>query len=189
MCPRLPCIDFFATLLQNIFNWMQGDPANEIIPRVWLGNRTASQDVGWLRSNNVTAVFNCTKDIPFAPGTPHMYRVPVDDNLQDAELRNLEHWSWEIVFKVMKEYNEGNTILVHCAAGMQRSAAVVAMFLIAKYRCTTDEAIAYIKTKRPIAFYVQANFYRSIKGFERALSKMIVDGNLYEQYPRLPLPN
>jgi len=162
--------------------------ANEIIPGLWLGNRKASQDTDWLRENNITVIFNATKDIPFVPGNRSMYRIPVDDNLEDDEIRNMELWSWEIVFKVIKEYNAGKKILIHCYAGVQRSAAITAMVLIAKYRCSADTAIKYIKSKRPIAFYIQANFYRSIKGFEKSFFKMITDSNAYDSYPKIPLP-
>ena len=159
-CLRRNLINFFSPCIQRLFS-MQGDSANEIIPRLWLGNRKASQDVNWLRKNNITSVFNATKDIPFVSGIESMYRVPVDDNLEDDEIRNMELWAWEIVFKVLKDYNSGKHILIHCMAGIQRSAAIVAMVLIAKYRCTTDEAMKYIKRKRPIAFYIQANFYKN----------------------------
>ena len=162
--------------------------ANEIIPGLWLGNRKASQDNDWLKEKNITVIFNATKDIPFASGNRSMYRIPVDDNLEDDEIRNMEHWSWEIVFKVMKEYNAGKKILIHCFAGVQRSAAITAMVLIARYRCNTDEAIRYIKSKRPIAFTSQANFYKSIKGFEKSFFKMIMDTNSYSKYPKIPLP-
>ena len=184
---RRNLINFFACCLQRLFS-MSGNPADEIIPGLWLGNRKASQDTDWLTEKNITAIFNATKDIPFALGNRSMYRIPVDDNLEDDEIRNMEHWSWEIVFKVMKEYNAGKKILIHCAAGMQRSAAITAMVLIAKYRCNTDDAIKYIKSKRPIAFYGQANFYKSIKGFEKSFFKMIMDSNAYETYPRIALP-
>jgi len=167
---------------------MYGEPANEILPGLWLGNRAASQNVQWLEQNNITTIFNATKDIPFAPGMVSMYRVPVDDNLEEDEIRNMELWSWEIVFKVLNEYNKGKKILVHCAAGMQRSAAIVAMVLIAKYRCNSDEAIAFIKARRPIAFFNQANFYKSIKGFEKSFFRMIIDKNAQQKYPRIPLP-
>jgi len=168
---------------------MQSIPAHEILPGLWLGNRVASQDRMWLQQNQIGAVFNCTKDLPFVQGLPiHMYRVPVDDNLQEEEIRNLEHWSWEIVFKILKERNAENRILIHCAAGMQRSAAVTAMFLISQYRCSTDEAIAYIKSKRPVAFYGNANFYSSIKQFETGFRAMIRDTNSYANYVKRPLP-
>jgi hypothetical protein len=180
-------VNFFAKIIQSILS-MQGDPANEIIPRLWLGNRQASQNEFWLRQNNITVIFNATKDIPFVSGIPSMYRVPVDDNLQENEIRNMELWSWEIIFKVMNEYNKGKTILIHCAAGMQRSAAIVAMVLIAMFRCSADEAIGYIKKKRSIAFLGQANFYKSIKGFEKSFFGMIVKEKQFSKYPKLPLP-
>ena len=88
----------------------------------------------------------------------------------------------------MKEYNSGNTVLVHCAAGMQRSAAVVAMMLIAKYRCTTKEAIAYIKTRRPIAFMINANFYPSITGFEKIFYNYAINTNNPMLLTKLPFP-
>lgn len=144
------------------------DNANEIIKRLWIGNRNASQDTAFLKKNGINVVFNCTKDIPFHPLIKRCYRVPVDDNLQTEEIRNMELWSFEIVSKLCHEYKLGNTILVHCAAGMQRSAAVVAMFLLATAKISSDEAMAYIRSKRPIAFLPMANFSKSIKGFERS---------------------
>ena len=187
MCLRNTVINFFAGCLQRLFS-MQGDPANEILPGLWLGNRKASQDTMWLKQNNITVIFNATKDIPFVSGIPSMYRVPVDDNLEENEIRNMELWSWEIVYKVINEYNQGKKILIHCAAGMQRSAAIMAMVLIAMYRCKTEDAIKYIKAKRPIAFLGQANFYKSIKGFEKSFFRMIMETNAHDKYPILDLP-
>jgi hypothetical protein len=168
---------------------MNSAPAHEILPGLWLGNRNAAHDPNFLRGQQITAIFNCTKDIPFLQGViNHMYRIPLDDNLEPVEIRNLEHWSWEAAYKLSNELNSGNRVLVHCAAGMQRSAAVVAIYLIAKYRCITDEAIAFIKSRRPIAFYGNANFYNSIKGFENGLRQMISERDLHSQFPRIPLP-
>jgi len=187
MCMRKSLLNFFVHGVQEFCVRMQNVPAHEILPGLWLGNKVASQDRMWLQGNQVKAVFNCTKDLPFTQGLNiHMYRVPVDDNLQSEEIRNLQHWSWEIVYKVARERSQGNNMLIHCFAGMQRSAAVTAMFLISQYRCTTDEAIAYIRRKRPIAFYGNVNFYRSIKEFETSFRKMISENP--EKYPRIPLP-
>jgi protein-tyrosine phosphatase len=189
-CSRKSIINFFASIIQDFFTWsMQSAAANEILPGLWLGNRHASKDRDFLEMKNIGAIFNCTKDLPFPHNqNQHLYRVPVDDNLQQDEIRNLALWAWEIIYKVHKERVSGNRILVHCAAGMQRSAAVVAMYLISQYRCTTDEAIAFIKAKRPIAFYGNANFYESIKAFEKSLQRMIREKNAYESMPRIPLP-
>jgi dual specificity MAP kinase phosphatase len=126
-------------------------------------------DPDFLKANNITVVFNCTKDLPFHNSVVKRYRVPVDDNLEAVEINNMHAWSPEIVAKLLREYKAGHTILVHCFAGMQRSACVVAMTLIALTKKTADEAMAYIREIRPIAFFPAANFERAIRGFERDL--------------------
>lgn len=145
---------------------------DEIIPKLWLGNYNGSQDETFLREKGIEAVFNCTKDLPFHPSVRRRYRIPVDDNLQPEEIRNLELWSWEIVYKIHMEYKENRPIFIHCAAGMQRSPAVVAMFLMAMTGMPHEQAMAYIQSKRPIAFLMNANFLPAIKGFEESLQKM-----------------
>ena len=160
-------------MTEGMFVLPIGNNADEIIPGLWLGNSKASQDAAWLKEKKIQIVFNCTKDLPFHSQAKHCYRVPVDDNLQQAEIRNLELWSFEIVAKLAGEYKSGKPILVHCAAGMQRSAAVTAMFLIATQRMTSDKAIQYIRERRRIAFMPMVNFGQSIKGFEQKLDSIL----------------
>ncbi len=156
-------------------NFLRHNPADEILPGLWLGSRVAALDPTFMAEKNIKAVFNCTKDIPFEGSVQRRYRVPVDDNLQNEEIKNLETWSYEIVYKIASEYRrareEGGGILVHCAAGMQRSAASVAMYLIATQNMTADEAIQFIKSKRSIAFFPVANFERAIRGFETSFNR------------------
>jgi protein-tyrosine phosphatase len=84
----------------------------------------------------------------------------------------MEHWSLEVVYKLTQEVRNG-PVLVHCHAGVQRSATVVAMYLIANYKMGAENAMERIKAKRPIAFTPSPNFIRSIKGFEETFDKMI----------------
>jgi ribosomal protein S25 len=143
------------------------DNANEILPGLWLGNAKASVDDNFIHRNNIQVVFNCTKNLPFHPMIPIKYRIPVDDNLEEEEIRNMELWSSEIAFKIMAEYKEGHVILVHCMAGMQRSAASMAMMMIVHLNLHAQEVMQMIREKRQIAFYPRANFGRSIDTFDR----------------------
>ena len=147
--------------------------ADLIIPGLWLGNSKASMDEKFLRENNITVIFNCTKDLPFHSYIRKRYRVPIDDNLRHEEIRNLDLWSFETIYKLTKEHKNGS-VLVHCYAGMQRSAAVVAMFLIANYNMKKDEVVEYIRSKRKIAFYPFINFERAIESFEQNYEKIIL---------------
>jgi dual specificity phosphatase 12 len=154
---------------------MAGIPdAHEIVPGIWLGNRKAALNESWLRDKNITVVFNATKDVPFSTSIKKQYRIPVDDNLQPEEIRNMTLWSHEIIYKILKEKNSGNTILVHCHAGMQRSAAIVGMYLIAKHGLSWQEAIKYIHQIRSIAFTPSANFKDSLIEFDRSYHQEIM---------------
>lgn len=157
--------------MTSLINGYVANIADEIVPGLWLGNRTAALDEQWLGEHHIKCVFNCTKDIPFVPSIQRKYRVPIDDNLQPEEIRNLELWSYEVVLKMTREYLTGQPMLVHCAAGMQRSAACVAMFLIASKGYTPDEAIAYVKEKRSIAFRPWVNFRQSIDSFYQSYQR------------------
>jgi rhodanese-related sulfurtransferase len=143
------------------------EDAHEILPRLWLGNIKAAMNEEFIKQHNIVVVFNCTKNLPFSPIIPVKYRIPVDDNLKEEEIRNMELWSAEIAYKIIAEYNQGRTILVHCAAGKQRSAASIAFMLIAYLKIRGMEAMNKIKERRPIAFTPRANFERSIDYFDR----------------------
>ena len=148
--------------------------SNEIIERIWLGDYHSSQDETFLRGNHIDVVFNCTKDLPFKMIAPTQYRVPLDDNLEEVEIRNAGLWSYEIVYKLMKHWSAGDRILVHCMAGRQRSACCVAMFLILQKQMRTEQAIQFIRSKRPVAFMPQPNFLESIRTFEDRCQKEIL---------------
>lgn len=154
----------------------RGEDATEILPKLWLGNVKASMNEDFIRRNHIEVVFNCTKNLAFSPLIPIQYRVPVDDNLEEVEIRNMELWSSEIAYKIMHEYKSGRAILVHCMAGMQRSAASVAFLLIAFLNMHALDAMRIIKEKRPIAFYPRANFGRSIDYFDRKYHGEILPG-------------
>ena len=146
--------------------------ADQIIPGVWLGNAKAANDEVFLKNAGIQAVFNCTKDLPFHPSIKRCYRVPVDDNLQPEEIRNMELWSQEIVYKMLEEYKAKRPIFVHCHAGMQRSPAAVAMFLMFISGSSKDNTKTFIRTKRPIAFYPSANFENALNGFEKTIDEI-----------------
>ena len=144
--------------------------ADEILPGLWLGNIHAAADQNFLNSKKIHAVFNFTKNLPFVETVPKKYRIPVDDNLQPEEIRNLELWSVKFVPQIVEELSKG-PVLLHCHAGMQRSAAGAAMTLVRLLGVSSADAMAYIQMKRPIAFTPSANFREAIKGYESYLQR------------------
>ena len=65
-------------------------------------------------------------------------------------------------------------MLVHCAQGIQRSATIIAMFLISTKGISWQQAVTYIQGIRPIAFRPSANFEDSLKEFNRSYHQEIM---------------
>lgn len=143
---------------------------NKITNRIFLGNYQAAKDKDFFKEHKITAVLNCSKDLPnyFHNNKDIEYmRIPVDDSLRQKD--------FDLMFEFMPSAQEfinkhsnvqkGN-ILIHCYAGRQRSAACLVAFLVSKYKMTPAEACKMVLTKRPEAFH----FGQSLN-FDQAINK------------------
>ena len=63
--------------------------------------------------------------------------------------------------------NDNGNILVHCHAGRERSATIVAAYLIYKFCMSPDEAYDFIIEKRPEAFHYGKfyNFHTALQNY------------------------
>lgn len=141
--------------------------ATPILPGLFLGNWQDAQ-----RLTKVGLVVNCSKDIPFfAENSTVPYRIAVDDAPYDVQ--NLYNLIKDKEVFGMMDYclKQGKPVLVHCFAGRQRSAAVMACFLMYKFNLDPNTAMQYIQRRRPIAFTPRANFYSAIQQFYTGLAK------------------
>lgn len=65
-------------------------------------------------------------------------------------------------FEFIEEQRQTKNVLVHCIAGVSRSATIIAYYLMKKYALNVEESIEIIKKSRQI---VRPNigFYRQLK--------------------------
>lgn len=144
------------------------DDANLIVPQIWVGNYNSSQDIDFLRRNNITVIINSTKDLPFAPiSGVYKYRVPVHDNLEIDEIKLMEKYLHKIVPIIHEHYKKGRNILIHCAAGMQRSAIVTLAYLFTYHMKSAGQIVKLMRSKRPIVFTPFMNFIRAFQNYAK----------------------
>ena len=132
-----PLSNLNAFLIDTL-NMFTGAPsAHQIIDRVWLGDANAALSREFLDGNHINVIVNCTVDVPFAGFTNDKYykrrRLAVEDSLLQKDILLMEAYFIDILPFLIKEYNDGKVIFLHCFRGKQRSAIVVAAFLKALY--------------------------------------------------------
>jgi protein-tyrosine phosphatase len=190
-----------AAALARVFarQSMDWQDASIVMPRVWLGNAPAALSEGWLRSNRVDVVINCAapgeipplgRDAAAASGVCAFHALDIREtptvDAVPALLRGAD--------LVHEALLEGRTVLVHCAAGMNRSVSTLAVYLMRYGGLDLVSALDFLKTKRPIA-YPNREMYPRLLVAERALrggaASVTVDDLFAHDWaplPHWPLP-
>lgn len=137
---------------------------SEIIHNLYISDKN---HISFIQSD-YDLIVNCTPDIPFPIICKSTIRIPVYDHPSYSQKMYYAIKKTHALEYIHSHLQDGKTVLVHCHAGIQRSCSVVACYLVKYHKLTTDQAIEYIKTRRPIAFVNGVNFYNTIEAIKNA---------------------
>ena len=121
------------------------DEPTHIIDNLYLGSayNAASYDV--LNKHNIKIIMNMTKEISnYYPDDFTYIHYGLNDDNNERIIQYLESSYQDIL------NNPNDNILIHCYMGASRSASIVIYYLVVKRNMTFDNAIEFIKEKRPI---------------------------------------
>lgn len=139
----------------------------EVEPGLWIGDSVAAETSGPTAGSPWGLVVNCTQEVPFSDGIPEgsRFRVAVLD-IEDRRDHDEMLRQFPLVnARVRACLADSRPVLVHCVAGRQRSAAVVAAFLMSRDGLDPSAAIARVKSVRREAFWPYANFMPSLVAY------------------------
>ncbi|KAM3144464.1 hypothetical protein pb186bvf_003333 [Paramecium bursaria] len=89
--------------------------------------------------------------------------------IEDEENANIiEHFESGINF--INEQLKQNNVLVHCFAGVSRSVTLTCAYLMKTNSWTFDQALEYVKTRRPIA-WPNNGFRKQLLNYEKQILK------------------
>ncbi|KAM4620271.1 dual specificity protein phosphatase 10 [Polymixia lowei] len=149
-----------------------------ILPFLFLGNERDAQDLDLLLRLNIGYVVNVTTHLPLYhlnSGLVRYKRLPATDNSK----QNL-HQYFEEVFEFIEEaHQSGQGVLVHCQAGVSRSATIVIAYLMKHTLMTMTDAYKYVRSRRPVVS-PNLNFMGQLLEFERDLNSGVT--------PRILMP-
>eukprot|EP00035_Acanthoeca_spectabilis_P014713 m.285326 g.285326 ORF g.285326 m.285326 type:complete len:362 (-) comp16204_c1_seq1:12443-13528(-) len=130
-----------------------------------IGSKRDVADRDVLRDFGVTHVLNATPDCPC-----HFH-----DELSYLRLAIKDCWNQNLPshFDAAFEFIDGarkvgGKVMIHCTAGISRSAAIAIAYLMTTKRLSLTEAYAYVKSKRPV-ISPNLDFMGELQQFERTL--------------------
>ncbi|KAG8997137.1 hypothetical protein FRB90_012571, partial [Tulasnella sp. 427] len=120
---------------------------NEIIDNLWLGGIDSFYDIDKLREKNIGYVLTAMRgDITLPMPQWVRYQVELDDTDYDDLLVCLP----PAVAFIEAALKSGKGILIHCVAGISRSASIVTAYLMYSQKIDLGKALKIVQGKRPI---------------------------------------
>ncbi|XP_038565294.1 LOW QUALITY PROTEIN: uncharacterized protein si:dkey-175m17.7 [Micropterus salmoides] len=148
-----------------------------ILPFLFLGNERDAEDLDLLLRLNIGYVVNVTTHLPLyhvSSGLRYK-RLPATDNSK----QNLRQYFEEVFEFIEEAYQSGQGVLVHCQAGVSRSATIVIAYLMKHTLMTMTDAYKYVRSRRPVVS-PNLNFMGQLLEFERDLNSGVT--------PRILMP-
>ncbi|CAJ1064338.1 uncharacterized protein si:dkey-175m17.7 [Xyrichtys novacula] len=148
-----------------------------ILPFLFLGNERDAQDLDLLIRLNIGYVVNVTTHLPLYHVNAGLRykRLPATDNSK----QNLRQYFEEVFEFIEEAYQSGQGVLVHCQAGVSRSATIVIAYLMKHTLMTMTDAYKYVRSRRPVVS-PNLNFMGQLLEFERDLNSGVT--------PRILMP-
>lgn len=131
---------------------------DEITPGVWLGSETVELQAAasQLVEKKITHIIQLREPDAFAV-RPHMGIHYMNICIEDDDTENIYQYFWPCILHIRQVLQSGSSILIHCHAGISRSASIVVAYLMYANRRSTDdddrsvdEIIRKISVKRTI---------------------------------------
>ncbi|XP_055506011.1 dual specificity protein phosphatase 16 [Leucoraja erinacea] len=137
-----------------------------ILPHLYLGCQRDVLNKELMQQIDVAYVLNASNTCPkpdFIPET-HFLRVPVNDSFSEKILP----WLNKSVEFIEKAKASNGCVLVHCLAGISRSATIAIAYIMKRMDMSLDEAYRFVKEKRP-TISPNFNFLGQLLDFEKGL--------------------
>ncbi|KZT19939.1 hypothetical protein NEOLEDRAFT_1141367 [Neolentinus lepideus HHB14362 ss-1] len=178
---------------------------DEVMPGLWVGDLSSALDAGTLREKSIGSVLSAMRGRVSIHPTFIRHQINLDDQ-EDADV--LTYLVPAISF-IQGELDKGRGVLIHCQAGLSRSATIAAAYLMYARNMDPAAALDLIRKVRPniqpnVGFLQQLDIFykasfkvsrrdKSTRMFylERAVAEMMngdgeIETEMFARYPPTP---
>ncbi|XP_044537057.1 dual specificity protein phosphatase 4 [Gracilinanus agilis] len=124
----------------------QGGPV-EILPFLYLGSAQHAARRDTLDALGITALLNVSLDCPNHFEAHYQYKcIPVEDNHK----ADIGSWFLDAIEFIDSVQTRQGRVLVHCQAGISRSATICLAYLMMKKKLRLEVAFEFVKQRRSV---------------------------------------
>ncbi|XP_073907331.1 dual specificity protein phosphatase 8 isoform X2 [Castor canadensis] len=137
-----------------------------ILPHLYLGSQKDVLNKDLMTQNGISYVLNASNSCPKPDFIcdSHFMRIPINDNYCEKLLP----WLDKSIEFIDKAKLSSCQVIVHCLAGISRSATIAIAYIMKTMGMSSDDAYRFVKDRRP-SISPNFNFLGQLLEYERSL--------------------
>lgn len=137
-----------------------GSACVHVFNGLYISDIYGAQNVNWLQSSGFGGIIDASNapNVVKFPRQMEVLRIPVDDNVHSK----IRPYFLKTQQFIDHHIGKKKKVLVFCRAGISRSATIVINYLLKTFSMSVDEAILFLKKKRP-QIQPNSNFLQQLR--------------------------
>uniref|UniRef100_T1IID6 protein-tyrosine-phosphatase n=1 Tax=Strigamia maritima TaxID=126957 RepID=T1IID6_STRMM len=119
----------------------------EILPHLYLGSECQASNPNVLTRLGITALVNVSLSVSFSHLPTLIHKcIPVEDTCNEE----IGRWFREAIEFIDDVKNAGGKALIHCPAGVSRSATICLAYVMQSQQLRLDDAFEFVRSRRHV---------------------------------------
>lgn len=147
-------------------NLIYSHPENKA--KLFLGNINSFKNKNFHSENNIKTIVSVLDEHLFPPESVEHHHIRLDD----SETQEISVHFTNVFSIIDKALEEGKSVLVHCMAGISRSATIVISYIMKKFSWCYEKSLIFVKDKRA-GIMPNCGFEKQLRKYEKEVAEIL----------------